>query len=198
MLVNLAGRLQSFQAAVSPQGQTRPGWKVLRVLGNLLNLPDFDFESSEEVRDSLLPGATPGERLPGLSVRFSLGAAADQAKADASATPNSAAGSFERLGLPGLYLSDVLVRRAPSLQQTRQSASPKAVFHPADLTAIGGAPGMMVRLKQNRQELLLEAAVDARLASGVLSLTTGHTASAQLNQRWGELQVSVVTQKAAA
>ncbi len=197
-LVNLAGRLQSFQAAVSPQGQTRPGWKVLRVLGNLLNLPDFDFESSEEVRDSLLPGATPGERLPGLSVRFSLGAAADQAKADASATPNSAAGSFERLGLPGIYLSDVLVRRAPSLQQTRQSASPKAVFHPADLTAIGGAPGMMVRLKQNRQELLLEAAVDARLAPGVLSLTTGYTASAQLNQRWGELQVSVVTQQAAA
>ncbi len=199
--VNLGGRLQSFQAAVSPRGQARPGWKVLRVLGNLLNLPDFEYESSEEVRDSLLPGAMAGERLPGLSVRFSMGASAGQAASESSAqaaSASAAAGLFERMGSTGLYLTDTIVRRAASLQQTRQSATPKAVFSTEDLATIGGAPGMMVRIRQGRQELLLEAAADARQANGVVSILTGHAQAAALNQRWGQAQVAVVTQQAAA
>jgi NADH-quinone oxidoreductase subunit G len=51
--VNLEGQWQSFAGAVQPVGQSRPGWKVLRVLGNLLNLPGFEALSSEEVRDAL-------------------------------------------------------------------------------------------------------------------------------------------------
>ena len=196
--VNLGGRLQSFQAAVAPRGQARPGWKVLRVLGNLLNLPDFDFESSEEVRDSLLPGAVAGERLPGLSVRFSMGASAGQAADSPAASASAAAGLFERMGSTGLYLTDPIVRRAASLQQTRQSAMPKAIFSAEDLATIGGAPGMMVRIRQGRQELLLEAAADARQANGVVSILTGHGQSLALNQRWGQAQVAVVTQQAAA
>lgn len=47
--VNAEGRVQSFHAVVKPLGETRPGWKVLRVLGNLLELPGFDFDSSEDV-----------------------------------------------------------------------------------------------------------------------------------------------------
>ena len=198
--VNLGGRLQSFQAAVAPRGQARPGWKVLRVLGNLLNLPDFDFESSEEVRDSLLPGAVPGERLPGLSVRFSMGASAGQAGAvdQPSASASAAAGLFERMGSTGLYLTDTIVRRATALQQTRQSSLPKAIFSVDDLATIGGAPGMMVRIRQGRQDMLLEAASDARQANGVVSILTGHSQTAALNQRWGQAQVAVVTQQAAA
>jgi NADH-quinone oxidoreductase subunit G len=174
---------------------------VLRVLGNLLNLPDFEYESSEEVRDSLLPGAMAGERLPGLSVRFSMGASAGQAASESSAqaaSASAAAGLFERMGSTGLYLTDTIVRRAASLQQTRQSAMPKAVFSTEDLATIGGAPGMMVRIRQGRQELLLEAAADARQANGVVSILTGHAQAAALNQRWGQAQVAVVTQQAAA
>src|SRR5574343_73576 len=47
--VNAEGRLQSFHAVVRPLGETRPGWKVLRVLGNLLGLQGFDFETSQDV-----------------------------------------------------------------------------------------------------------------------------------------------------
>ena len=43
--VNAEGRVQSFHAVVKPLGETRPAWKVLRVLANLLGLPGFDFES---------------------------------------------------------------------------------------------------------------------------------------------------------
>jgi NADH-quinone oxidoreductase subunit G len=52
--VNTEGRLQSFNGVVRPFGDSRPGWKVLRVLGNLLNLPGFDQDSSEQVRDEIV------------------------------------------------------------------------------------------------------------------------------------------------
>ena len=55
--VNCEGRLQSFNGAVRPAGQTRPGWKVLRVLGSLMGIPGFDFESVERVRQRALAGA---------------------------------------------------------------------------------------------------------------------------------------------
>ena len=47
--VNAEGRLQSFHAVVKPRGETRPGWKVLRVLANLLDVSGFDFETSQDV-----------------------------------------------------------------------------------------------------------------------------------------------------
>jgi NADH-quinone oxidoreductase subunit G len=47
--VNAEGRVQGFHAVVKPLGETRPAWKVLRVLANLLGLPGFDFESSQDV-----------------------------------------------------------------------------------------------------------------------------------------------------
>ena len=52
--VNAEGRGQSFHGVVKPLGDTRPAWKVLRVLGNLLSIDGFDFETSEEVRNRAL------------------------------------------------------------------------------------------------------------------------------------------------
>ncbi|MEO8600484.1 MAG: NADH-quinone oxidoreductase subunit NuoG, partial [bacterium] len=52
--VNCEGRVQSFNGTVKPLGETRPGWKVLRVLGNLLDIPDFNYESSEVIRDEII------------------------------------------------------------------------------------------------------------------------------------------------
>ena len=51
--VNVEGRWQSWAGAAKPVGESRPGWKILRVLANLLNLPGVDYDSSEEVRDAL-------------------------------------------------------------------------------------------------------------------------------------------------
>jgi NADH-quinone oxidoreductase subunit G len=52
--VNCEGRAQSFNGSVKPLGDTRPAWKVLRVLGNLLGLSGFDYENSEAIRDEAL------------------------------------------------------------------------------------------------------------------------------------------------
>src|SRR5699024_3347484 len=40
--INAEGRIQSFKGAAAPYGEARPGWKVLRVLGNLFQLEGFD------------------------------------------------------------------------------------------------------------------------------------------------------------
>ena len=60
--VNIEGRWQSWAGAAKLVGDSRPGWKVLRVLANLLAVPGVDYISSEEIRDSL--HSLCGEGLP--------------------------------------------------------------------------------------------------------------------------------------
>ncbi len=103
--VNAEGRWQSFSGVATPVGDSRPGWKVLRVLGNLLDMPDCDYDSSESVRDELK--AALGEAKPdnGLDTGIQL-----------AGQPNGA-----QYGEPdiSMYQVDALVRRAESLQMTR-------------------------------------------------------------------------------
>jgi len=109
--VNAEGRIQSFHAVVKPRGETRPGWKVLRVLGNLLGLTGFDFETSQDVlahvRSGLDAAAThvPADRLSN-----ALAAPVDLAAPAAAPGAEPVAAS--------IYQLDGLVRRAPSLQLT--------------------------------------------------------------------------------
>ncbi|MDB5870578.1 MAG: nuoG [Ramlibacter sp.] len=113
--VNAEGRVQSFHAVVKPLGETRPAWKVLRVLANLLGLPGFAYESAQEVlvaaRGALDAQAThvQGEKLNNAST----------AAIDVSA----------QAGKPitaSIYQLDGIVRRAPSLQLTADARSVQA------------------------------------------------------------------------
>ncbi len=114
--VNAEGRVQSFHAVVKPLGETRPAWKVLRVLANLLTLPDFDFESAQDVLRQI-QGAqaamVPADRLGNTT----------QAAIDLSATAAAPV-------VASIYQLDGLVRRATSLQLTadaRQAAAAEGV-----------------------------------------------------------------------
>ncbi|MDA1064059.1 MAG: molybdopterin-dependent oxidoreductase, partial [Proteobacteria bacterium] len=102
--VNVAGTWQSFAGVASPVGEARPAWKVLRVIGNLLNAAGFDYVSSEEVRDEL--AAQIGAIRP------------DNALLDDTvhAAPNGADAAAD-IEVP-LYSVDGLVRRATALQLT--------------------------------------------------------------------------------
>ena len=106
--VNAEGRLQSFHAVVRPLGETRPAWKVLRVLANLLNVPGFDFETSQEV----LAKAT-GTPADGTATVSS--ALLNNAQAMLPQAANAAVGEPV---VASIYQLDGLVRRAPSLQLT--------------------------------------------------------------------------------
>jgi NADH-quinone oxidoreductase subunit G len=105
--VNAEGRLQSFHAVVKPLCETRPAWKVLRVLANLMDLPGFDFESSQDVLTRMHAGN---------------GGVPEQAPAHLlSNACNAAIDLMPVQGEPcvaGIYALDGIVRRAPALQQT--------------------------------------------------------------------------------
>ncbi len=103
--VNAEGRVQSFHAVVKPLGDTRPAWKVLRVLGNLLGLSGFDFESSQDVLKQV------------------KGIAGDKVAADnlSNSSDTGIVLSSETKAIPavaGIYQLDSVVRRATSLQMT--------------------------------------------------------------------------------
>ncbi len=100
--VNAEGRIQSFHAVVKPLAEARPAWKVLRVLGNMLGVGGFNFDSSQEV----------------------LAAAALDTSKLSNATTASASSGQATPSIPcsaSIYQLDGLVRRSPSLQQTKDA-----------------------------------------------------------------------------
>ena len=105
--VNAEGRLQSFHAVVKPRGETRPAWKVLRVLGNLLDVPGFNFETSQDVLAKAT--ARPLQLSNAIRAEVRLGGAVSE--------PVVAA----------IYQLDGIVRRAPSLQQTADASAAKEI-----------------------------------------------------------------------
>ena len=102
--VNAEGRLQSFHAVVKPLGETRPAWKVLRVLANLLALPGFDFESTSDVL--VRAGFHAAEGVAPGKLDNHTGAAIDLSPAVGEPVVAS------------IYQLDSIVRRATSLQLT--------------------------------------------------------------------------------
>ena len=107
--VNTEGRVQSFHGVVKPLGETRPAWKVLRVLGNLLDVPGFDFETIEAVRAQALPADVAAHLSNQCSAAIDVSPAAGE--------PVSAA----------IYQLDALVRRSPSLQMTSDGRAAQGV-----------------------------------------------------------------------
>ena len=105
--VNAEGRLQSFHAVVKPLAETRPAWKVLRVLANMLGLPQLAFETSQDVLKQIVD--TP--------LNLSNACSSEVRLADNADTPCVAS----------IYQLDGLVRRAPSLQLTADARNAVAI-----------------------------------------------------------------------
>jgi len=114
--VNLEGVWQSQTGAAAPVGEARPAWKILRVLGNLTGLSGFDYDSSEDVRTELaaMVGAATAYSAPA----YSGGHAVAQ---QSSAQPQSV------VDIP-MYQIDAVVRRAPSLQRTREGRTSAVTY----------------------------------------------------------------------
>ncbi|WP_345794906.1 NADH-quinone oxidoreductase subunit NuoG [Thauera sp. JM12B12] len=177
--VNCEGRAQSFAAVARPAGEVRPGWKVLRVLGNLLALEGFGYGDSEAVRDEALGTDAPSRLdngLEGVLVNAALGSAT----------------ALERVADVPIYFADPMVRRAPSLQKTRDAAQPTARMSPATLGALGIATGDRVRVSQGAASVELIAQVDENLAAGCVRVAAAHPTTAALGAMSGDLSVERV------
>ena len=178
--ISAEGRVQSFNGSVKPLGETRPAWKVLRVLGNLLSLEGFAYESSEEIRNEIL-GAT---SLDGLDITARL-----NNHADIALKPVQRSQGIERVADVPIYFSDAIVRRAESLQQTTDAQTPRAVLSAALAEKLGVIPGAKLRVSQGTTTIVIDCAVDSGLPDNVVRVAAAHTSTAALGPMFGALSV---------
>src|SRR6266568_4171817 len=175
--INCEGRMQSFNAAVRPLGEARPAWKLLRVLGNLMSLPGFDHESTEAIREEVCaPEAVAGRldnRLSGLEL-----------------APDSAGGGeLQRIADVPIYFGDPIVRRAASLQRTRDALPPRAWVGSQLAQKLGVKAGERVRVRQGDGEAVVEVGIDERLPAGCVRLAAAHRHTAGLGSMFGPVSL---------
>ncbi|HEX5127456.1 MAG TPA: NADH-quinone oxidoreductase subunit NuoG, partial [Rhodocyclaceae bacterium] len=173
--VNAEGRVQSFNAVAKAAGETRPGWKVLRVLGNLLGLAGFEYESSEAVLKEALAGevaARLNNQVSGATVRM-----------------DAATNSLQRIADVPIYFADPLVRRAQSLQKTRDAKPVTARMAVSTLTTLGVEEGAQIVLRSVSGEIRLNAERDDAVAEGCVRVAAAHASTAALGAMFGELSV---------
>jgi NADH-quinone oxidoreductase subunit G len=157
--------VQSFYAATKPLGDARPAWKVLRVLGNLLQVAGFEYNSSEDVRAEALRGQP--EFVSGL----------DNGINGVALNLTTSAGGLERVADVPIHIADPLVRRAPALQQAADSAAPSARMNAATLNKLGVAAGDKLKVKVGAggtATVTLAAELDAGLPDGTVRVAAAH------------------------
>ncbi|MDR0672417.1 MAG: NADH-quinone oxidoreductase subunit NuoG [Zoogloeaceae bacterium] len=185
--VNAEGRIQSFTGVVSPLGEARPGWKILRVLGNVLDLPGFDYETSEAVRDAALPQQETGDRGQETEA---FAAGLDNGLTDASVvlTPPEARG-LERVADVPIHFADPIARRSSPLQATADAAPPTARMAAGTLARLGIQAGETVIVRQGAGSARLVAAQDDGVPEGCAHVAAGHAVTASLGGMFDAIAV---------
>jgi NADH-quinone oxidoreductase subunit G len=189
--VNTEGRIQSFQGVVRPLGETRPAWKVLRVLGTLLEVPGFEYDSVEAVRGdcvavigdmaSRLDNAIQGEPA---TLRAAAPVGGERAGMERT--------GIERIGEVPIYRVDGLVRRAESLQLTRDAQAAVVSLPGALVAKLGLRPNDRVRIFQNGGEGVLPFLRDDRLPANCARIPAGCHETSGLGPLFGEVNLERV------
>ncbi len=170
--VNAEGRAQSFAGAVSPLQDTRPGWKVLRVLGNMMGVAGFDYEDSKQVLDEIDLSSS------------RLGNAPDGDCAAAEPVHG-----LQRVSHVPIYSADSLVRRAPSLQNAALAAAPTAAMNAKLLAKLGIEDGSPVLVRQGEGEVSIHARLDEGLSDDCVAIAAGHSMTSNLGPMFGQIIV---------
>jgi NADH-quinone oxidoreductase subunit G len=176
--VNAEGRLQSFSGVVAPLGETRPAWKVLRVLGNLLGLSGFQQDNAEQVRSEAIGDPS------------NLVARLDNRSAALPSSLGTPATGFERIADVPIYAAEALVRRAKSLQLSADARAPVASLPSALWAELGLTAGDPVRITLGEHVLLIAAVEDPSLAPAVVRVPAGHADTAVLGAMFGAVNVT--------
>ncbi|UCV07112.1 NADH-quinone oxidoreductase subunit NuoG [Dechloromonas denitrificans] len=175
--VNIEGRVQGFNGVVKARGESRPAWKLLRVLGNVLNLDGFSYETSEAVRDDVLGKGAEfvaglGNDLNGVAIQLPV-----------------AAQGLQRIADVPINFADPMVRRSPVLQQTADAVAPTARINEQTLAELGLTAGSQVKVRQGQGSALLVAKADNTVPAGCVRVSAAHASTAQLGEMFGQISV---------
>ncbi len=175
--VNAAGDWQAFSGAVTPRGSTRPAWKVLRVLGNLLDLEGFSQVSSEEILAEVKVAAQ--------------GVAPDNTAAVSEDAPRMN-GGLGRVGDVPLYALDALVRRAPALQKTRDAIAAAIYMNATEAGKAGLSDGDSAVAVQNGNRAELPVVIDPSVPDGAVRIPAALAGTESLGAQIGEVTLEKV------
>jgi NADH-quinone oxidoreductase subunit G len=173
-LTSLQQDKQSVSAAVAVSGQARPGWKILRQLGNDLGLDGFEFVALAEIRaelDETLAGAPEIAPVAELS-------AADQPR------------GLYRLGDVPIYSADGMCRRSAPLQETVHAVNGFINLNPEDAGKLGLGDGAVARISQGDSSAELPVRLVAEIPPGVARLPAATHAHSQLGAAFGPITVT--------
>jgi NADH-quinone oxidoreductase subunit G len=171
--VNCEGRWQSFAGAVAPAGEARPAWKVLRVLGNLLELPGFEYNSSEEVlaevKRDVDPAAKSQQRM--------------------FTAPTLEEGAVVRILEVPIYTADSIVRRSRPLKQTVDHQRPLVRMNAALSAKLGLDGQATVKVEVGGGQAALDLVLDPRVPDGCVVIPSGFSETATLSA-YGAARIS--------
>jgi len=185
--VSTEGRVQSFKGVVQPLGEARPGWKILRVLGNLFDVDGFDHDNAEAVKTAALADVEVAARLDNSLTQLP----------PISIAP-ATTGGLERIGDVPIHFADPIVRRAPALQRTRDALAPQAWMNAATLASLGLSEGDQVRVTQGDGSVLLFAGIETRVPDGAVRISAGHVLTANLGPLTGAIRIERIAAAAKA
>ena len=169
--VNCEGKMQSWKAAVHPQGDARPGWKVLRVLANYLDLDGFDYTASETVRDE--------------SSCITKGTGSTEVYAPVLVEQNMLA-CIPHLSL---YRIDPITRHSQALQQTLDNPPAAAGMHPDTLMSLSVDDGSIVELANGEGKIDISVYASSSIPLNCVLLPTAMQETAALgNSNWLEVK----------
>ena len=165
--INCEGRVQASRAAAEPLGEARPGWKVLRVLGNYLELDGFDYIDLADVQDDYVLGdeqivPQSGAKLNGCPKDIDVQAI------------------YRYVETP-MYRLDASLRHAAALQQTMDTPRPAVGLNDKTMASMGLAPGAEVSVRQGDAELKLMLQADNRLPDNQAFIPAGYTQTSALS-----------------
>jgi NADH-quinone oxidoreductase subunit G len=180
--VNTEGKWQSVKGMAKPIGGVRPAWKVLRALANFLQLPDFAYESSDEIRDVM-------QHIVAHSP------ASQHTQAAAIKTKKVNTQTLWRIGEVPMYAVDALTRRAPALQAAQFATEGEVNvvrIHPETAKKLGLQSGARVRVTQHAaaSELILQ--IDTSIAEDALWIAGAIEKTNKLGDLIGEVEITAV------
>ena len=169
--VNIEGRVQNVSPVANVQGNSKPAWKVLRVIGNLLGFKEFNYENIKEVQN--LFSSEIGEDFFVKDRNFVV-----KTNEVTSAIITSEKKHLETTTFFPIYLSDQIVRRSESLLRTSQSVFPSLLIHPKTLELFSIKSGDTITLKLIDNPILqtieLKCKADFFVAEDVVAIANGH------------------------
>jgi len=189
--VNTEGLVQTFNGVVKPLGETRPAWKVIRVMGNLLGLDGFEQDNVQAIRADIAPDLQAW-------VNAKLNNQIHVTELTEVALPAPAT-TVERIGEVPIYAADPLVRRAPSLQKSADAKNAKFAFLAKDIfVSLGLVDGADIKITQGVGSAILSAKCDALLPAGCVRVSAALAETTHLDAMFGTATLEAVSIAAAA